>query len=225
MRKRRIAIALLSFAFLGASVGLSSCSGGSDSNASETGEVNFDVQKGTKFRLNTISLDTTNTQTVFYIGDKFNSDNLIVNRVFLRVTDDANERIIQNDLADSTKVYSVDYSEVDMYHIGEYFVYVSVRYGDTVRRNNYKIKILSSKFETTPNLEYNAGLSVRFSDDTRFKEYLIDDEIDVNGLVSGLKFNLIKRKVNADGTSSVEQEPVSLSASDVEVDSSSIDST
>ncbi len=225
MRKRRIAIALLSFAFIGASVGLSSCGGGNSSNVSETGEVNFDVQEGTKFRLNQINIDTTNTQTVFYVGDKFNYDNLIVNRTFLRITDDSEEKILQNDLNDSTKVYSVDYSEVDMNHIGTYFVYISVRYGDTVRRDNYKVQVLSSKFETTPNLEYNAGLSVKYSDDTRFKEYLIDDEIDVNDLVSGLKFNLIKRKVNADGTSSVEQEPVSLSASDVEVDSSSIDST
>ncbi len=221
MRKRRIAIALLSFAFLGASVGLSSC-GGSDSNISETGEVNFAVQEGTKFRLNKISLDTTNTQTIFYIGDKFNSDNLIVNRGFLRITDDSNETILENDLADATKVYSVDYSEVDMNHIGEYFVYVSVRYGDTVRRSNYKISVLSSKFETTPNLEYNAGLSVKYENDTRFKEYLIDDTIDVQGLVDGLKINLIKRTVNSDGTSSVEQEPIALSLDDVEIDSSTV---
>jgi len=225
MRKRRIAIALLSFAFIGASVGLSSCGGGNSSNVSETGEVNFDVQEGTKFRLNQINIDTTNTQTVFYVGDKFNYDNLIVNRTFLRITDDSEEKILQNDLNDSTKVYSVDYSEVDMNHIGTYFVYISVRYGDTVRRDNYKVQVLSSKFETTPNLEYNAGLSVKFSDDTRFKEYLIDDEIDVAGLVSGLKFNLIKRKVNADGTSSTEQEPVSLNSSDVEIDSSSVDNS
>ena len=222
MRKRRIAIALLSLAFLGASVGLSSCGGGNKSDASETGEVNFDVQEGTKFKLNKVSLDTTNAQTVFYIGDKFNSDNLVVNRVFLRVTDDANETIIENDLADTTKVYSVDASEVDMNHIGEYFVYVSVRYGDTVRRNNYTIKVLSSKFETTPNLEYNAGLSVKFENDSRLKEYLIDDEIDVTGLVNGLKINLIKRKVNSDGTSSTEQAPVELSHSDVEIDSSKV---
>lgn len=221
MRKRRIAIALLSFAFIGASVGLSSC-GGSDSNVSETGEVNFDVQEGTKFKLNKVSLDTTNAQTVFYIGDQFNYDNLVVNRVFLRVTDDEAETILQNDLEDTTKVFSVDYSEVDMNHIGEYFVYVSVRYGDTVRRNNYQVKVLSSKFETTPNLEYCAGLSVKYADDTRFKEYLIDDTIDVQGLVDGLKVSLIKRKVNSDGTSSTEQEPVELSASDVEIDSSTV---
>ena len=221
MRKRRIAIALLSLAFIGASVGLSSC-GGSDSNISETGDVNFKVQDGTKFKLNKVSLDTTNAQTVFYVGDKFNYDNLVVNRVFLRVTDDADETILENDLADSTKVYSVDYSEVDMNHIGEYFVYVSVRYGDTIRRNNYKIKVLSSRFETTPNLEYNAGLSVKFDDDSRFKEYLIDDAIDVAGLVSGLKINLIKRKVNSDGTSATEQDPIELSGSDVEIDSSTV---
>ena len=222
MRKRRIAIALLSFAFLGASVGLSSCSGGSNSDVSETGEVNFQVQEGTKFKLSKVSLDTTNAQTVFYIGDKFNYDNLVVNRVFLRVTDDTNETIIENDLADSTKVYSVDYSEVDMNHIGEYFVYVSVRYGDTVRRNNYKIRVLSSRFETTPNLEYNAGLSVKFEDDSRFKEYLIDDEIDVDGLVDGLKINLIKRKVNSDGTSATDLSPVELSNSDVEIDKTTV---
>ena len=67
MRKRRIAIALLSFAFIGASVGLSSCGGGNSSNVSETGEVNFDVQEGTKFRLNQINIDTTNTQMPFFL--------------------------------------------------------------------------------------------------------------------------------------------------------------
>ncbi len=199
MKKRRIAIALFSLAFLGAAVGLSSCSG---SSANETGDVNFEIQEGTKFKLNRISLDTSAAQTVFYVGDRFNHDDLIVNRTFLRVTDDLNETIVEKDLVDTTRLYSIDSSEVDMNHVGEYYVYVSVRYGDTVRRDNYKVKVLSSRFETTPNIEYVAGLNVTFSDNTAFKSYLLNsNELNVDSLVSGLKIKLCKCSNDADANS------------------------
>ena len=225
MKIKKLGIALLSlFLIGGVAFGATSC--GQQENGStstvENGGVNFAYVEGTKFVLNGISLDTTTVQKKFYVGDAFNSDNLIVTREFNRVTDDVDMRVKELNLRDTTTFYSVDTSEVDMNHVGEYLVYVRVRYGSVTRTDNYKIQVLTSKFETTPNLEYAAGLSVTYSDDTKIKKYYVDDNIDTASLTSGLKIKLNKKRVNSDGSVAEDLTPESLTASQVTIDSSNV---
>lgn len=200
MKIKKIGLAVLSlFAFGGVLLGITSCDDEVISNAPQV-----EVIEGTTIELASITLDTENVQKVFYVGDIFNYENLVVNRRFLR-RDVETERILENNLVDQTKIFFIDTSEVDMNHVGEYLVYVSVRLGSVMRRESYRIEVKSSLFETTPNITYAAGLDVSFADNTKIKTYLLNsEELDANNLVDNMKFKLEKATNDGDGNTTIQ---------------------
>ena len=200
MKIKKIGLAVLSlFAFGGVLLGTTSCDEEVVSNAPQV-----EVIGGTSIELASITLDTENVQKVFYVGDQFNYDNLVVNRRFIRRNIET-EKIIDNNLTDQTKVFFIDKSEVDMNHEGEYLVYVSVRLGSVMRRESYKIEVKSSLFETTPNITYAAGLDVTFADNSKIKTYLLNsNDLDANNLVDNMKFKLQKATNDAAGNTTIQ---------------------
>ena len=214
MKIKKIAIAVLSlFAFGGVLLGTTSCDDEVISNAPQ-----IEAVEGTTIELTSISLDTENVQRVFYVGDTFNCDNLIVNRKFIRRNIET-ELVVEKNLSDQTKIFFVDTSEVDMNHVGEYLVYVSVRLGTVMRREVYKIEVKSSLFETTPNITYAAGLDVTFADNSKIKTYLLNsNDLDANNLVDNMKFKLQKATNDANGNTTLEAQD--LTKSNVKIEQS-----
>ena len=142
------------------------------------------------------NVDTSNTKTIFYIGDDFTYEGLIVNGIFFRyvngVRDSKTTTIEQHN-------YTVDSSGVDMGSVGTYPVVVSFRYGDSNIISTYNIEVRTSLFETTPGTEYVAGLSVKFkgtNDVIKTIKYGTSYEVDSDS------FDIVRidRRVNDDYT-------------------------
>lgn len=227
---KKIKFILLGLSALTFSLTLASCNKqeGVDSNGfyrSATNEkdgYNFD-----KAHLSSIRIDTSKAKTVFFLGEEFTTEGISITANFLN-----NENKLGSIV---TTDFTVDTKEVDMYNIGTYSVTIIYRYKDTVEKQKYDIKVVSSVFEATPDLEFNSGLEATFADNTRIKNYLLGDTLvekykndydhnyNLDSLLSGLKVKLHKNKTNSDGTSSTEVKTEDIPASQVKVDTGNID--
>ena len=177
-------------------------------------------------RLSSITIDTSKAKTVFFLGEAFTADGVTITANFLN-DDRKLGSLVTTD-------FTVDAKEVDMYNIGTYSVTIIYRYKDTVQKQKYSISVVSSVFESTPNLEYYSGLEATFADYSRIKNYLLNDKavakyadvydhgFDLNELVSGIKVKLHKNKTNSAGTASEEIFVQELSSSDVKVEASAV---
>ena len=125
------------------------------------------------------SINTENVKKVFYLGDVFNSNGLVVSKNYLTYDKD-NKRVDVPIKSYPTDDFSVDSSEVDIEHVGKYPVYVRTRVGTKIDVRTYQIEVKSSLFESTPDIEFISGLDVAFTDGDRFKEYTLGDEIDLS---------------------------------------------
>ncbi len=176
--------------------------------------------------LSSITIDTSKAKTVFFLGEAFTTDGITITANFLN-DDRKLGSLVTTD-------FTVDTKEVDMYNIGTYQVTIIYRYKDTVQKQKYSISVVSSVFESTPNLEYFAGLEATFADNSRIKNYLLNDkyvakykddydhDFDLNSLVSGIKVKLHKNKTNATGTASEEIGIQELTTSQVKVEASAV---
>ena len=157
-------------------------------------ENNEDYDESISYVLTNARLDLSNTKTIFYVGDDFSSDGLIVNGVFFRyvngVRDDKTTTIEQHS-------YTIDSSGADMGSVGTYPIIVTFRNGDQNIELTYDIEVRTSLFETTPGLEYIAGLSVKFKgtqDVIKTIKYGTSLDIDADSF----DFVRIDRKINDD---------------------------
>ena len=188
---------------------VASCSSNDDSvklenttnneNLEEYPEVNINTEgKEKDLRYSSMTIDTTNTKTTFYVGEEFTYEGLIVKINYLLFVDG----IIVGNESIETKNYSINYEEVNTNHVGQYPVYVSFRDGSTVREKEYMITVKSALFETTPEIEYYCGLDVSYntsaSNDPRVKTIYLGSSYSFNK--SELTYTLYTRKVNEDGT-------------------------
>lgn len=166
--------------------------------------------------LNSISVNTNNTTKVFYLGQEFNYDGLIVVKS-LAVFDSTGKR--KGFVQQETKDYTVNYDEVNTNALGTYNVTVSVREGTTILTRSYNVEVKSSVFETTPNLTYCSGLEVLLSDSTRIRTYLKEStDYNFDDLVSELSIKLYKNTVSADGKSFTQLDAQTLSKSQVTIE-------
>lgn len=143
-------------------------------------------------RLLSIALETDDVQKVFYIGDVFNHENLKVRATFVEY--------VGGKRSDKTTTeyptdFTVDYSEVNLNALGTYPVSVTYRYGSGVNVRTYNVEVKSSKIETTPNIEFVAGLKIRWKNtNTNIKqvgvgEYQFDK--------ADLDYSQIKRSIDS----------------------------
>ena len=226
--KKRIGILALSLAFVGVA---SSC--GSYAITRNTTPVKEEdavvIEDSDRTELRSIVLDTSNVRTVFYIGEEFNYDGLVVNRSLAVYDASGTNKGLVNM---PTKDFTVDSSEVDMNTVGTYKITVTHRLSNRILTQSYNIDVKPSVFESTPGLTYNAGLEVSFADGKRIKEYLLHDkfvekykddydhDFDLYSLLNGLSIKL--HKWTSDGTDATESRVVALTPSQVTIDSSTV---
>jgi len=227
--KKRIGILALSLAFVGVAT---SC--GSYAVSRNTSPVKDEdaivIEDTDRTELKSIVLDTSNVRKVFYIGEEFSYEGLVVNRS-LSVYD-ANGK--NKGLVDMpTKDFTVDYSEVDMNTVGTYKITVKHRLSNKILTQSYNVSVKPSVFESTPGLTFNAGLEVSFEDGQKIKEYLLHDtyvekykddynhDFNLYNLLNGLSIKL--HKWTSNGDTATESRVLSLTPDQVTIDSSTVD--
>ncbi len=227
--KKRIGILALSLAFIGVA---SSCGEYKvvRNTTPEEEKSAVVVEDTDRTELKSIVLDTSKTRKVFYVGEEFNSDGLIVNRS-LAVYSDTNFN--KGMVYMPTKDFTVDSSEVDTSKVGTYKVTVTHRLGNRILTQSYNVSVKPSVFESTAGLTYNAGLEVNFADGKRIKEYLLHDkyiekyaddydhDFNLYNLLNGLSIKL--HKWTSDGKEAKETRVMSLTPDQVSIDTGGVD--
>ena len=125
-------------------------------------KYSVEVSAGT---LKSITLDTTNVKTIFYIGEEFNYDGLVVTAVY-------------NDYSVIVNDYSISCKGFDSSVEGSYSVTVEYKVGSVTRREYYAVEVVD-KLNSVNRL---VGLDVYFSDGTNkqeavFKTVSVLDEV------------------------------------------------
>lgn len=118
--------------------------------------------------LSSISIDTSNVQQIFYLGDQFNTKGLKVTANYIKYVTNESPQGIAKECND----YYVDYSEVDMNQVGEYPVMVVFREGTTRKTANYTVSVKSSRLDDS-GVKYAAGLEVQYGGNL---DLLLNDE-------------------------------------------------
>lgn len=227
--KKKIGILALSLAFVG--VATSCGSYAITRNTTPAKEEDAIVVEDTdRTELKSIVLDTSNVRKVFYIGEEFNYDGLVVNRSLSVYDANGTNKGLVNM---PTKDFTVDYSEVDMNTVGTYKITVTHRLSNRILTQSYNVSVKPSVFESTPGLTFNAGLEVSFADGEKIKEYLLHDtlvekykddydhDFNLYSLLNGLSIKL--HKWTSTGDTATETRVVSLTPDQVTIDSSSVD--
>lgn len=113
-----------------------------------------------------IFADTTNAKKVFYVGDTFSSEGLVIKATYY------NETTSQRTTKEVTG-YTLDASGFNSDSVGSSQILVSYREGGEVVNTYYTVQIKLSLFESTPGIEFISGLDVGFdkaySDDSLVK--------------------------------------------------------
>ena len=166
--------------------------------------------------LNAMVIETKNVRTVFYLGEEFSHEGLIVKKSLLVLDKNGNRK---GYVEEETLDFTVNVDEVDMNTLGTYEVTVSVREQANVKTQSYEITVKSSLFETTPNLEYYAGIEATFSDGKRMMDVLLKEStFNKDTIINGLKLKLHKKQTNADGTETTDLDPIDITNADVEIE-------
>ena len=166
--------------------------------------------------LNSMLLNVNNAKTTFYLGEEFSHEGLVVIKSLLVLDKDGNRKgFVQQETED----FTVNIDEVDMNTLGTYKVSVSVREQANIITQSYNINVKSSLFETTPNLEYFAGIEATYSDGKRMMDVLLNESsFNKDTIINGLKLTLHKKKTNANGTATTDLDPITITKNDVQIE-------
>ena len=139
-----------------------------------------------------IFADTTNAKKVFYVGDTFSSEGLVVKATYY------NETTSQRTTKEVTG-YTLDASGFNSDAVGSSQILVSYREGGEVVNTYYTVQIKLSLFESTPGITFVSGLDAEFaaaySDDKLVKT--IDLKTDYTFAKSQLKYKLYTTTTSA----------------------------
>lgn len=105
-------------------------------------------------QLSSISIDTTNVKTSYYIGEKFSTEGLVVKSNWISYVDGTP----QNAGSEEVKDYTVDTSDVNMSVMGSYPVLINYRVGAKLVQATYNITVGSSYLDSL-GIEYLAGIT------------------------------------------------------------------
>lgn len=164
-----------------------------------------------------ITLDISNTQTIFYVGDEFNCDGLKVTANY-RKNQDGRWLTKQKEIT----AYSVDASAFDSSKVGSVEILISYREGDNPQTRPYTVQILASKYDRLPvGSKYAAGLKVTFKDSGTFlKDMYVGETASISG--ASFNFKLITNTVTEDGFDQAES---TIAARSVVIDMAAIDTS
>ncbi|MCR5349863.1 MAG: bacterial Ig-like domain-containing protein [Acholeplasmatales bacterium] len=173
--------------------------------------------------LSSVSVDTSEARTTFYVGEKFDSEGIKVIKVIRRRNLETSAvEVIEQESSE----YTINTDEVDMNKIGTYPVTVTVRVGVATQTDTYYINVCSSLFETTPNLDYTASVKARYkSDGKSIREYIMGVDEIKEIKASDISLELVNNSVDANLDISQTFTPLSLDDSKLEIDFSKVDYT
>ena len=107
--------------------------------------------------LSSISLDTTNVKTKYYLGEEFSSEGLKVKTNYVKYVDGQPQSIELE-----TENFYINTEEIDMTSVGKYSVEVVYRDGVVVKTSSYQIEVASSIFEDS-GVKYLGGIEVKYN--------------------------------------------------------------
>lgn len=198
---------------------LASCSKTGSATSPTTAEDDGAV-KLTSRAYTSISVDTANAKTLYYLGEKFTADGLVVTNNFVKYYSDGSRETEHY----QTVSYSVDTSEVDFNTVGTYKVLVSSRVGSTIRDASYNIVIKSSQFDDYKDISYISGIKVEYNsgEDSFIKTYKVQDSFSFSKDNIKCSGNLVT--IDNDGnktetTATIRTTNISIDTSNIPVDS------
>lgn len=136
---------------------LTSCAGEADVaseviDKTQEPDIDMDVQVANDKVLSSITADTTNAKTNFYVGDDFTAEGLVVKANY--ITYENNQTLSSSE---NVTTYYYDTEDIDMGQIGSYPVNITYREGTTIRKTSYTIRVTSSYLDDL-DVEYLAGI-------------------------------------------------------------------
>lgn len=171
--------------------------------------------------LASVLVDTSSAKTTFYVGEKFDTSGLIVNKSIRRRNLNTGEVQVIQQVADE---YTIDSEEVNMNKVGIYPVKVSVRVGVATQETSYNIEVCSSLFETTPNLNYIASVKARYkSDGSSIRRYTMGVDVIKEIQPSDISLQLVHNSVDANLNIDQTFTDLALNDSNLEIDFSKVD--
>ncbi len=123
-----------------------------------------------ELNLSSISVDSSATKTMYYLGEEFSSEGLKVDVNYLKL-DENNQTVL---VKEPCTTYYLDLSAVDMNTVGTYTVRVVFRQATKTVNANYNIQVKSSLFNDS-GLEYLSGLETSYEGEI-IKELKIDEK-------------------------------------------------
>ena len=127
---------------------------GNDTPVTENNDyIDMTVSAKTK-QLSSISVDTTNAKTNFYIGEKFTTDGLVVKANWVSYETGSPQALPSEEIKD----YFIDSSKVDTTVMGSYPVNINYRVADKLVSATYNINVTSSYLDSL-GIEYLAGIT------------------------------------------------------------------
>ncbi len=144
-----------------AALSLASCHNDDESNKYRFDEMidtreNVDIDMNTKVTsdrsLSSISADTTNLKTHYYIGESFDATGLVVKANYVEFVDGS---AVPSSEIITGYYYSLD--EVDFSKVGTYPVNITYRTGATIKKTIFNINVTTSELDDL-NVEYLVGI-------------------------------------------------------------------
>ena len=175
----------------------------------------FENDLGNKtLTLSSILLETNEAKTVFYLNDTFSTEGLKVKVTYFEYTDGKRTGVRSG----YTDNYSIDSSAFDSNAVGKYDILITFRYGASTRQATYQVEVKSSVIESTNNISYLAGATIKFNPTTAISEHgqLLEDNF-VNSLfirdnysfdITHVNISYITKTVDAAGNVTVTETPI-----------------
>lgn len=198
-------VGIFLFMALGVSA-LASC----NKETEEPGEDNppVVVDPVEELTLSSITVDTANAKTKYYLGEAFTADGLKVTSNFIKYVDGSPEAVKK----DCTDFY-LNTEDIDMNKVGDYPVEVIYRVGTKKVSNTYTISVKSSLFDES-NVKYASGLEIKYSGTL---DLLIGDDFTfrTNALTARIHYF----------QNGVEVEDKAVAYTKIQIDSSAVDTS
>ncbi|MBQ9448537.1 MAG: bacterial Ig-like domain-containing protein [Acholeplasmatales bacterium] len=157
-----------------------------------------------------IFADTTNAKKVFYVGDTFSSEGLVVKATYY------NETTSQRTTKEVTG-YTLDASGFNSDAVGSSQILVSYREGGEVVNTYYTVQIKLSLFESTQDITFVSGLDVEFNTAVSTDKLVKTIDLNTNYAFakSNLKYKLYTTTTSAEGNTVAVED---ITSRDVEIE-------
>ncbi len=170
-------------------------------------------------RFSSISVDYSNVKTLYYFGEEFSSEGLVVKNNFVKNYSNGK----RESYSEETELYSIDTSEVDFNTVGVYPVTISSRVGSVINMRSYNVVVKANPFDDVKNLSYFGGLNIEYiTGDSFNKTYKVQDKFNFSSSLVKASIHVVK--IDAEGNktendATTNPQALTIDTSNVPVDS------